>query len=104
MEQHPGAYRSASDRCSASGGLSNCESRRITDMLYNQEWDKQTPTLMSKLLDTAADLIEQYGHTKKQLYGKDGSMCFMGAIHRAEDMVGLSGKIMRGEMAEHVMK
>jgi hypothetical protein len=73
-------------------------------MLYNQEWDKQTPTLMSKLLDTAADLIEQYGHTKKQLYGKDGSMCFMGAIHRAEDMVASSGKIMRGEAAEHVMK
>lgn len=47
-------------------------------MLYNKKWgDKPTPI---DILRMAADLIEEKGHLKHQLFDSTGAMCVNGAM------------------------
>jgi hypothetical protein len=53
-------------------------------MLYNKNWDKK-PNPISTLLNKAADLLVQTGHTKWTLIDSQGQMCANGAIYFAAE-------------------
>lgn len=50
-------------------------------MLYNKNWGLNE---VGQVLIKAADLLEEHGHTKHARERANGSMCFLGALEKAQ--------------------
>lgn len=53
-------------------------------MLFNKNWDKVPNDPVSDVLLKAADLLEKHGLAKSTRIAFDGSMCFLGALEKAQ--------------------